>query len=64
MGSKRPDLGWISMPARQAFRVPMIPAMFLLDREMRIVDRWMGRIDARKVAAAIERCITAKGAGG
>jgi hypothetical protein len=31
---------------------------------MRIVDQWMGQIDTDRVAAAIERCITAKGAGG
>ena len=41
-------------PAWWNFRVPAIPAAFLLDGEGAIVAQWSGRIDPSDVRSAIE----------
>jgi len=42
------------LPAWQAFRVAVIPAMFLIDRDGTIVAEWRGTIDAAGVSDAVE----------
>lgn len=46
-------------PAWWKFRVPAIPAAFLLDAEGRIVAQWNGEVDAAAVRAAIEALVDA-----
>lgn len=44
-------------PAWWKFRVPAIPAVFLLDDRGRIVAQWSGEVDARDVRNAVEALI-------
>jgi peroxiredoxin/YHS domain-containing protein len=50
-------------PAWEAFRVKAVPAAFLLDREGRIVRRWLGAVDVAEIEAEVERLLAEPASG-
>lgn len=44
-------------PAWSTFHVRSIPAVFLVDREGRIVQQWLGKVDMKEVEQAVARLV-------
>lgn len=48
-------------PAWKTYRVKVIPAMFLIDRQGQIVQQWVNEPDFNEVTAAIRRLVAKPG---